>query len=231
VGRKKKEEVSESTGNSKLMAVEAALGSIRQSFGNDAIMFGNKDVIPNIVFKSSGCFSLNRALGGGWGEGRIVEVYGKESSGKTTICLHAIAEAQKRGELCVFIDVEHAFDPSYAAALGVQLDNLIISQPSSGEEALQIANKLLGVTELIVIDSVAALLPQAEIDKEIGERTVGSQASLMSQAMRKLCGRAYQGKTTLMFINQIRMKIGVMFGSPECVSPDTQVKWRKMKES
>lgn len=213
--------------SAKEKALELALGAIEKAHGKGAVMVGKKGSLPGVEFRSSGCFSMDLALGGGWGKGRVVELYGPESSGKTTLALHAIAAAQKRGDVCAFIDVEHSLDPSYAAALGVNMEDLLVSQPSSGEQALQIAETLINssAVSIVVIDSVAALLPQAEIAKEIGESVPGRQASLMSQAMRKLPRCCALTGTTLMFINQIRMKIGIMFGSPETTSGGQALKF------
>lgn len=206
--------------------LQLALDTIRKAHGNNSVLTGS-DSIAGVEFLSSGCLSLDKALGGGWARGRVSEIYGPESSGKTTLTLHAIAEAQKLGEKCAFIDVEHAFDPIYAEALGINVEELLFSQPSSGEEALQIVEMLAksGVVKVIVVDSVAALLPRAEIEKEIGDSTVGRQAGLMSQAMRKLPAVCAKTGTTLLFINQIRMKIGIMFGNPETTSGGNALKF------
>ena len=200
-------------------ALEAALSQIRKDFGEGAIMrLGEIEADRKTEVISTGSFSLDMALGV-WGlpKGRIVEIYGQESSGKTTLTLHVIANAQKGGGIAAFIDVEHALDPSYARKIGVDVGALLISQPNSGEEALNIAETLArsGAVSIIVIDSVAALTPKAELDGEIGDAFVGTQARLMSQAMRKLTGVLAQTKTLCVFTNQIREKIGVMFGSPE----------------
>ena len=195
-----------------------AFQQIEKTFGDGAIMSLSNNDISRIRGISTGSLSLDIALGGqGFPCGRVLEVYGPESSGKTTLALHAIAEAQKKGGIAAFIDAEHAFDPSWARKLGVQLDTLLVSQPSSGEEAMQICEMLIksNSVDIIVIDSVAALVPRAELEGEIGQSHVGLQARLMSQSMRKLTGAIAKSKTCTVFINQIREKIGVMFGSPE----------------
>ncbi|HPB42162.1 MAG TPA: recombinase RecA, partial [Sphaerochaeta sp.] len=200
-------------------ALEAARAQIDKQFGKGSLMkLGDADETLNIESIPSGSLLLDEALGiGGYPRGRIVEIYGPESSGKTTIALHAIAEAQKAGGIAAFIDAEHAMDPSYAKKLGVNIDELWISQPDSGEQALEITESLVrsGAIDMIVIDSVAALTPQAEIDGDMGDSHMGLQARLMSQALRKLTGLLSKSNTTIIFINQIRMKIGVMFGNPE----------------
>lgn len=200
-------------------ALDAALAQIRKSFGEGAIMkLGSMEADKNIAVIPTGSFSLDMALGV-WGlpRGRIVELFGPESSGKTTLALHVIANAQKAGGMAAFIDVEHALDPAYARKIGVDLDNLLVAQPTSGEEALNITESLArsGALDVIVIDSVAALTPRAELDGEMGATHVGLQARLMSQAMRKMTALLAQTKTLCIFTNQIREKIGVMFGSPE----------------
>ncbi len=199
-------------------AVELAMEQIERDFGKGAIMkFTEKRRIPVEVI-STGSATLDLALGvGGIPRGRVVEIFGPEASGKTTLGLHIIAEAQKKGGLAAFIDAEHAFDPEYAANIGVNLDELLISQPDTGEQALEIAETLVrsNAVDVIVVDSVAALVPKAEIEGEMGEAQMGLQARLMSQALRKLSGAISKSKTAVVFINQIRMKIGVMFGNPE----------------
>lgn len=212
--------------NDQAKALEIVKGAIEKQFGKGAVIHGT-DTIPGVEFFSSGCIGLDRALGGGWAKGRIVEIYGPESSGKTTLCLHAIAEVQRNGGMAAFIDAEHAFDPAYAKNLGVNVDNLLFSQPNNGEQALNIVEMMVrsGAIQLIVIDSVAALTPQKEIEGEMGDSNMGIQARLMSQAMRKLDGIAYKTGTTIMFINQIRMKIGVMFGNPETVTGGNALKF------
>ena len=200
-------------------ALEAALSQIEKSYGKEAIMkMGERSGKMKVEVIPTGALSLDLALGvGGLPRGRVIEIYGPESSGKTTLTLHVIAEAQKRGGMAAFIDAEHALDPVYAAKLGVDVDNLLISQPDSGEQALEITEKLVrsGALDIIVIDSVAALVPKAEIEGEMGDLHVGLQARLMSQALRKLTSIVASTKTSVMFINQLRHKIGVMFGNPE----------------
>jgi len=210
-------------------ALHLALGSIEKAYGKGSIMrLGDADAKIKVPVISSGAISLDLALGtGGYPRGRIVEIYGPESSGKTTLTLHAIAECQKQGGIAAFIDAEHALDPSYARKLGVNVDELLVSQPDHGEQALEIADTLVrsGAVDIIVIDSVAALVPRAEIEGEMGDSHVGLQARLMSQALRKLTGTVQKSNTTLFFINQIRMKIGVMFGSPETTSGGNALKF------
>lgn len=204
--------------NEKMKAIENALGQIEKQFGKGSVMkLGEKEIL-NIDAISTGSLSLDIALGiGGVPRGRIVEIYGPEASGKTTVALHIIAEAQKSGGVVAFIDVEHALDPIYAKALGVDIDSLIVSQPDTGEQALEICEALVrsGAIDAIVIDSVAALVPKAEIEGEMGDAHVGLQARLMSQALRKLTGSINKSNTVAIFINQIREKVGVMFGNPE----------------
>ncbi|TNF61848.1 MAG: recombinase RecA [Deltaproteobacteria bacterium] len=210
-------------------ALHLALGSIEKAYGKGSIMrLGDADAKIEVPVVPSGAISLDLALGiGGYPRGRIVEIYGPESSGKTTLTLHAIAECQKKGGIAAFIDAEHALDPSYARKLGVNVDELLVSQPDHGEQALEIADTLVrsGAVDIIVIDSVAALVPRAEIEGEMGDSHVGLQARLMSQALRKLTGTVQKSNTTLFFINQIRMKIGVMFGSPETTSGGNALKF------
>lgn len=200
-------------------ALEQALKQIEKQFGKGSIMkLGEASATMNVETISSGSLTLDIALGaGGYPKGRIIEVYGPESSGKTTVSLHAIAEVQKRGGQAAFIDAEHALDPVYAQKLGVNIDELLISQPDTGEQALEIAEALVrsGAVDILVVDSVAALVPKAEIEGEMGDSHVGLQARLMSQAMRKLSGALNKSKTIAIFINQIREKVGVMFGNPE----------------
>jgi len=198
--------------------LRGALAQIEKEFGEGSIMPLGSDAQAPIEGISSGSLSVDLALGGkGFPRGRIIEVFGPESSGKTTLALHAVAAAQRAGGIAAFIDAEHALDPSWAKKLGISLENLLVSQPTSGEEAMQIAELLIksNAVDIIVVDSVAALVPQKELDGEIGDSFVGLQARLMSQAMRKLTGAIAKSKTTVIFINQIREKIGVMFGSPE----------------
>lgn len=203
----------------KKQALEAALNQIEKSFGKEAIMkLGEKSAKSSISVIPTGALSLDLALGvGGLPRGRVIEIFGPEASGKTTLTLHMIAEAQKASGMAAFIDAEHALDPFYAKKIGVDIDNLLISQPDSGEQALEITEKLVrsGAVDIIVIDSVAALVPRAEIEGEMGDQHVGLQARLMSQALRKLTAIAANSKTAIIFINQIRHKIGVMFGNPE----------------
>ncbi|MBI4040896.1 MAG: recombinase RecA [Deltaproteobacteria bacterium] len=204
----------------KIKSIELAISSIEKQFGKGSIMrLGEgKTLMDDISAISSGSLGLDMALGvGGYPRGRVIEVFGPESSGKTTLALHAIAEAQKQGGIAAFIDAEHALDVAYARKLGVKTDDLLISQPDTGEQALEIAEQLVrsGAIDIAVIDSVAALTPRAEIEGEMGDSHMGLQARLMSQALRKLTAILNQSKTTLMFINQLRMKIGVMFGNPE----------------
>ena len=207
-------------------ALKIAIKNINNTIGVGSVIFGDED-IPKIEKLSSGCYSLDKALGGGWAKGRIVEIYGPESSGKTTLALHAIAEVQKNGGFAAFVDMEHAFDPIYAEAIGIDTDALIFSQPNHGEDALQVAQELMktGSLDLIVVDSVAALTPKAEVDGDIGANHVGRQSRLMSQAMRMLSPVAHANETTMIFINQLRMKIGVMFGSPETTSGGESLKY------
>lgn len=212
----------------KKQALEVALGSIEKQFGKGAIMRLSGENIVKIEVIPTGSISLDIALGvGGFPRGRVVEVYGPESSGKTTLALSAIAQAQKQGGLAALIDAEHAFDPEYAKKIGVNLDDLLISQPDTGEQALEITETLVrsNAVDIIVIDSVAALVPRAEIEGEMGDAMVGVQARLMSQALRKLTGAINKSKATVVFINQIRMKIGVMFGNPETTSGGNALKF------
>jgi recombination protein RecA len=210
-------------------ALSAALGAIEKTFGKGAIMrLGDGEQAKDIATIASGSLSLDIALGiGGYARGRILEVYGPESSGKTTLALHAIAEVQRAGGVAAFIDAEHALDVTYARKLGVKTDELVVSQPDHGEQALEIADTLVrsGAVDLIVIDSVAALVPKAEIEGEMGDQHVGLQARLMSQALRKLTATVHKSNCTLFFINQIRMKIGVMFGSPETTTGGNALKF------
>jgi len=211
----------------KQKAVELALAQIERNFGKGAIMkMGDSAKIAIETFPS-GSMSLDIALGGGIPKGRIVEVYGPESSGKTTLTLHMISEVQKRGGLTAFIDAEHALDPEYARKVGVDLDNLLISQPDSGEQALEITETLVrsNAVDLIIVDSVAALTPRAEIEGDMGDSHMGLQARLMSQALRKLTAAISKSKTTVVFINQLRMKIGVMFGNPETTTGGNALKF------
>jgi recombination protein RecA len=213
----------------RLRAVEMAVGQIEKQFGKGSIMrLGQKDAIAPVPAISTGSVSLDYALGiGGVPRGRVVEVYGPESSGKTTLTLQIIAEAQKLGGMAAFVDAEHALDAQYARKLGVDLDNLLVSQPDNGEQALEIVEVLVrsGGVDVVVVDSVAALVPRAEIDGEMGEAQMGLQARLMSQALRKLTGVVSKSKTCLIFINQLREKIGVMFGNPETTTGGRALKF------
>ncbi|MGP9821777.1 recombinase RecA [Salinarimonas sp. NSM] len=213
----------------KTKALDAALSQIERAFGKGSIMrMGKNQPLVEIETVSTGSLGLDVALGvGGLPRGRIVEIYGPESSGKTTLALHTIAEAQKKGGVCAFVDAEHALDPVYARKLGVQLDDLLISQPDTGEQALEITDTLVrsGAVDVLVVDSVAALTPRAEIEGEMGEVQPGLQARLMSQALRKLTGSISRSKTMVIFINQIRMKIGVMYGSPETTTGGNALKF------
>ncbi|MBI3444989.1 MAG: recombinase RecA, partial [Magnetospirillum sp.] len=210
-------------------ALEAAVSQIERAFGKGSIMkLGQKDSVVETEVVSTGSLGLDVALGiGGVPRGRIIEVYGPESSGKTTLALHIIAEAQKKGGTCAFIDAEHALDPSYARKLGVALDELLISQPDAGEQALEICDTLVrsGAVDVLVVDSVAALVPRAELEGEMGDNHMGLHARLMSQALRKLTGSVSKSKTIVIFINQIRMKIGVMFGNPETTTGGNALKF------
>jgi recombination protein RecA len=209
--------------------LEAAISQIEKSYGKGSIMrLGNKDVLVPVNVIPSGCLSLDAALGvGGFPRGRVIEVYGPESGGKTTLTLHVIAEAQKLGGQAAFIDAEHALDPSYARKLGVDVDNLLVSQPDHGEQALEIVETLIrsGGVDVVVVDSVAALVPKAELEGEMGDPQMGLQARLMSQALRKLTAIVSKSKTCLIFINQIREKIGVMFGNPETTTGGRALKF------
>ncbi|MFP6779254.1 MAG: recombinase RecA [Alphaproteobacteria bacterium] len=212
----------------KSKALEAALSQIERAYGKGSIMKLGENSVVQMEAISTGSLGLDIALGiGGLPRGRIIEIYGPESSGKTTLTLHAVAQAQKEGGVCAFIDAEHALDPVYAKKLGVNIENLLISQPDAGEQALEIADTLVrsGAVDLIVIDSVAALVPRAELEGEMGDHHVGLQARLMSQALRKLTSTIAKSNTTIIFINQIRMKIGVMFGSPETTTGGNALKF------
>ena len=210
-------------------ALEMAISQIEKQFGKGAIMrLGSDEVVADVPVISSGALSLDHALGTwGYPRGRIVEIFGPESSGKTTLSLHAIAEAQKQGGIAAFVDAEHALDVAYARRLGVNTDDLLVSQPDTGEQALEITETLVrsGAVDIIVVDSVAALVPRAEIEGEMGDSHMGLQARLMSQALRKLTGTVARSRTTLIFINQIRMKIGVMFGNPETTTGGNALKF------
>ena len=220
---------SPSAGNSeKLKALQAAMDKIEKTFGKGSIMKMGDDNVQEVEVIPTGSIALNAALGvGGYPKGRIIEIYGPESSGKTTLAIHAIAEAQKAGGIAAFIDAEHAFDRFYAAKLGVDVDNLWISQPDNGEQALEIAEQLIrsSAMDIIVIDSVAALTPKAEIEGDMGDNKVGLQARLMSQALRKLTSAISKTNTTCIFINQLREKIGIMFGNPETTTGGNALKF------
>ena len=215
--------------DNKLKALEAAIGQIEKDHGKGALMkLGEGSLYPDIEAVSTGSLTLDAALGiGGLPKGRVVEIYGPESSGKTTMTLQVIAETQKQGGTAAFIDAEHALDPKYAENLGVNIDDLLLSQPDSGEQALEITDTLVrsGAVNTIVVDSVAALTPKAEIDGDMGDSHMGLQARLMSQALRKLSANIKKSNTLVIFINQIRMKIGVMFGSPETTTGGNALKF------
>ena len=229
----KKDELNFETDNKmasseKLKALQAAMEKIEKSFGKGSIMKMGDDSVEQVEVIPTGSIALNVALGvGGYPRGRIIEIYGPESSGKTTLAIHAIAEAQKAGGIAAFIDAEHAFDRFYASKLGVNIDDLYISQPDNGEQALEIAEQLIrsSAIDIIVIDSVAALTPKAEIEGDMGDNKVGHQARLMSQALRKLTAAVSKTRTTCIFINQLREKIGVMFGSPETTTGGNALKF------
>ncbi len=227
---KKSDSMSKQANPEKQKALEAALSQIERAFGKGSIMKLNSDgkLHDGVATISTGSIGLDIGLGiGGLPRGRIIEIYGPESSGKTTLALHVIAEAQKAGGTCAIVDAEHALDPSYAKKLGVDIDNLLISQPDAGEQALEITDTLVrsGAVDVLVIDSVAALVPRAELEGEMGDTHVGLQARLMSQALRKITGSVAKSNTVVIFINQIRMKIGVMFGSPETTSGGNALKF------
>jgi len=213
----------------KQKALDAALGQIERAFGKGSIMkLGSREGVTETEVVSTGSLGLDIALGiGGLPRGRIIEIYGPESSGKTTLALHVVAQAQKNGGTCAFVDAEHALDPSYARKLGVNIDDLLISQPDAGEQALEIADTLVrsGAIDVLVIDSVAALVPRAELEGEMGDSHMGLQARLMSQALRKLTGSISKSHCMVIFINQIRMKIGVMFGNPETTTGGNALKF------
>jgi recombination protein RecA len=217
-----------SPASEKLKALHAAMEKIEKNYGKGSIMKMGDEAVEDIPVISSGSIALNAALGvGGYPRGRVIEIYGPESSGKTTLAIHAIAEAQKSGGIAAFIDAEHAFDRFYAEKLGVDVENLWISQPDNGEQALEIADQLIrsSAIDIIVIDSVAALTPKAELEGDMGENKVGLQARLMSQALRKLTGSISKTNTTCIFINQLREKIGVMFGNPETTTGGNALKF------
>ena len=215
--------------NDKQRALDAALGQIDRAYGKGSVMkLGQDGVVADVETISSGSIGLDVALGiGGLPKGRVIEIYGPESSGKTTLALHAVAEAQKKGGIAAFVDAEHALDPAYAKKLGVDVNELLISQPDTGEQALEIADTLVrsGAVDILVIDSVAALTPRAELEGEMGDHHVGLQARLMSQALRKLTGSISKSQCMVVFINQIRMKIGVMYGNPETTTGGNALKF------
>lgn len=215
------------TNDAKLKALGLAMDQITKQFGDGSIMKLGEAKRVDVELLPSGSLSLDIALGGGYPRGRIIEIYGPESSGKTTLTLHAIAEMQRQGGTAAFIDAEHALDPAYAKRLGVDTDNLLVSQPDNGEQALEIVETLVrsNAVDLIIVDSVAALTPQAEIEGDMGDSHMGLQARLMSQALRKLTGIINKSKATVVFINQIRMKIGVMFGNPETTTGGNALKF------
>ena len=224
----KKEELDNIAGSEKLRALQAAMDKIEKNFGKGSIMKLGDDSFEEVDVVPTGSVGLNAALGvGGYPRGRIIEIYGPESSGKTTLAIHAIAEAQKMGGIAAIIDAEHAFDRFYAEKLGVDTDNLLIAQPDCGEQALDIADELIrsAAVDLVVIDSVAALTPKAEIEGDMGDNRVGLQARLMSQALRKLTATINKTNTTCIFINQLREKIGVMFGNPETTTGGNALKF------
>lgn len=221
-------EENQSDNKEKLLALQAAMAKIEKEFGRGSIMRMGDQSVDNVEVIPTGSLALNAALGvGGYPRGRIIEIYGPESSGKTTLAIHAISEAQKMGGTAAFIDAEHAFDRFYASKLGVDVNNLLISQPDNGEQALDIADQLIrsGAIDIIVIDSVAALTPKAEIEGDMGDNRVGLQARLMSQALRKLTANISRTNTTCIFINQLREKIGVMFGNPETTTGGNALKF------
>lgn len=224
----KKEESPANVMDEKMKALKAAMDKIQKDFGKGSIMKMGDEVVENVEVIPTGSIGLDMALGvGGYPKGRIIEIYGPESSGKTTLAIHAIANAQKNGGIAAFIDAEHAFDRFYAEKLGVDIDNLIISQPDNGEQALEIADQLIrsAAIDIVVIDSVAALTPKAEIEGDMGDNKVGLQARLMSQALRKLTATISKTKTTCIFINQLREKIGIMFGNPETTTGGNALKF------
>ena len=228
MAKKENETAAQGQQSEKLKALQAAMAKIEKDFGKGSIMKLGEEKIDNIQVIPTGSIGLDYALGvGGYPRGRIVEIYGPESSGKTTLAIHAIDEAQKQGGIAAFIDAEHAFDRFYAANLGVDVDNLLISQPDNGEQALDIADQLIrsAAVDIIVIDSVAALTPKAELEGDMGDNKVGLQARLMSQALRKLTATINKTNTTCIFINQLREKIGIMFGNPETTTGGNALKF------
>jgi recombination protein RecA len=226
--KKKEKKEEKSMGTRDNAAIEAAIRAIKTKFGDESIMMLGAQAKVDVDVVPSGSIGLDWALGiGGYPRGRIIEIFGPESSGKTTLTLHAIAEAQRKGGVCAFIDAEHALDPEYAKKIGVKLDELLVSQPDSGEQALEIVESLVrsGKVDIVVIDSVAALTPKDEIEADMGSYQVGKQARLMSQALRKLTAITSKSKTIVIFINQIRMQIGVMFGNPETTTGGKALKF------
>jgi len=213
--------------NDRLKAIDVAVAQIEKQFGSGSIMKLGEGHKIDVETFPTGSLSLDLALGGGIPKGRIIEIYGPESSGKTTLALHAVTEVQRQGGIAAFVDAEHALDPEYAARIGVNLDDLLISQPDTGEQALEITETLVrsNAVDLVVVDSVAALVPRAEIEGEMGDSHMGLQARLMSQALRKLTGSISKSKTTVIFLNQLRMKIGVMFGNPETTAGGQALKY------
>jgi recombination protein RecA len=224
---KTKDDTKEPVSSGKGQALQLAVDQIEKQFGKGSIMRLGESTTVDVETIPTGSISLDLALGGGIPRGRIIEIYGPESSGKTTVCLHAVAEVQKSGGTAAYIDAEHALDPAYAKRLGVDTDKLLISQPDSGEQALEILETLVrsNAVDIVVIDSVAALVPQAEIEGDMGDAHMGLQARLMSQALRKLTGVINRSKTTVIFVNQLRMKIGVMFGNPETTTGGNALKF------
>ena len=228
MAKKEKEEEQLTPQQQKMKALQAAMAKIEKDFGKGSIMKMGDEKIENVEVIPTGSIGLNAALGvGGYPKGRIIEIYGPESSGKTTLAIHAIAECQKSGGVAAFIDAEHAFDRFYAEKLGVDINNLLISQPDNGEQALEIADQLIrsSAVDILVVDSVAALTPKKEIEGDMGDSSVGLHARLMSQALRKLTGTIAKTKTTCIFINQLREKIGVMFGNPETTTGGNALKF------
>lgn len=227
VAKKGSDKTADVKQSGKIQALDLAVDQIKKQFGQGAIMSLGTDHKIDIETFSSGSLSLDIALGGGVPRGRIVEIYGPESSGKTTLALHSVAQIQRSGGIAAFIDAEHAMDPSYAEKIGVDLDKLLISQPDNGEQALEIVETLVrsNAVDLVVVDSVAALVPQAEIEGDMGDSHMGLQARLMSQALRKLTGIISKSKCTVIFINQLRMKIGIMFGNPETTTGGNALKF------
>src|SRR6056297_2479631 len=226
--KEKKETANNTVNKEKMKALQLTMDKIEKGFGKGAIMKMGDQVIDNVPAISSGSLGLDIALGiGGYPRGRVIEIFGPESSGKTTLAIHAIAEAQKAGGIAAFIDAEHAFDRFYAAKLGVDIENLLVSQPDNGEQALEITDHLIrsGAIDIIVIDSVAALTPKAEIEGEMGDSKMGLHARLMSQALRKLAANISKTHTCCIFINQLREKIGVMFGNPETTTGGNALKF------